>query len=95
VPALTSGLTALGLTPHDVTHVLLTHIHLDHAGAAGWVASQGAQIIVNPVGAPHLSNPEKLLASAKRIYGDQMQALWGEFLAVPRRNSTLRQMERK
>jgi glyoxylase-like metal-dependent hydrolase (beta-lactamase superfamily II) len=81
--ALTSGLAAHGLTPRDVTHVLLTHIHLDHAGAAGWLAAHGAQIVVNPAGAPHLANPEKLLASATRIYGNQMDTLWGEFLPVP------------
>ena len=62
---------------------MLTHIHLDHAGSAGWWARQGAQIYVHPVGAPHLLNPEKLLASATRIYGDQMETLWGEFLPVP------------
>jgi glyoxylase-like metal-dependent hydrolase (beta-lactamase superfamily II) len=72
-----------GLIPSDVTHVLLTHIHLDHAGAAGWFASQGSQIVVHPKGAPHLINPEKLLASARRIYGAQMDTLWGEFLPVP------------
>ena len=66
-----------------MTHVLLTHIHLDHAGAAGWLARQGADVYVHPVGAPHMLNPEKLLASASRIYGDEMDALWGEFLPVP------------
>ena len=81
--ALEAGLAKEGLSPRDVTHVLLTHIHLDHAGAAGWVARQGAQIYVHPVGAPHMLNPEKLLASAARIYGDKMDSLWGEFLPVP------------
>jgi glyoxylase-like metal-dependent hydrolase (beta-lactamase superfamily II) len=80
---LQAGLADFGLSPHDVTHVLLTHIHLDHAGAAGWLARKGAQIIVHPVGAPHMINPEKLLASATRIYGDRMETLWGEFLPVP------------
>ena len=80
---LEAGLTKEGLSPRDVTHVLLTHIHLDHAGAAGWMARQGAQIYVHPVGAPHMLNPEKLIASATRIYGDRMQTLWGEFLPVP------------
>ena len=83
VPALQAGLTAHRLSMSDVTHVLLTHIHLDHAGAAGWLARQGAQIYVHPVGAPHLLHPEKLLASAARIYGDQMETLWGEMLPVP------------
>jgi glyoxylase-like metal-dependent hydrolase (beta-lactamase superfamily II) len=80
------GLAAQGLSPRHVTHVLLTHIHLDHAGAAGWLAGQGAQIYVHPVGAPHLLHPEKLLASAARIYGDRMESLWGEFLPVPQEN---------
>ncbi len=83
LPALSSGLASYGLTPRDVTHVFLTHIHLDHAGAAGTLASQGAQVVVHPAGAPHLANPEKLLASATRIYRDQMDKLWGEFLPVP------------
>jgi len=81
--SLQAALAGHGFSPRDVTHVLLTHIHLDHAGAAGWFARQGAEIIVHPVGAPHMANPEKLLSSAGRIYGDQMQRLWGEFLAVP------------
>ena len=81
--ALEAGLAKEGLTPRDVTHVLLTHIHLDHAGAAGWLAQQGAEIYVHPVGAPHMLYPEKLLASATRIYGDRMDTLWGEFLPVP------------
>jgi glyoxylase-like metal-dependent hydrolase (beta-lactamase superfamily II) len=83
VPGLRAALHALGLTPGDISDVLLTHIHLDHAGAAGWLAQQGAHIHVHAVGAPHLLNPDKLLASATRIYGDMMETLWGEFLPVP------------
>jgi glyoxylase-like metal-dependent hydrolase (beta-lactamase superfamily II) len=82
ISALEAGLAKEGLSPRDITHVLLTHIHLDHAGAAGWFSRQGAQIFVHPNGAPHLLNPEKLIASATRIYGDRMQTLWGEFLPV-------------
>lgn len=81
--ALEAGLAREGLSPRNVTHILLTHIHLDHAGAAGWLARQGAQVYVHPVGAPHMLNPEKLLASAARIYGERMESLWGEFLPVP------------
>jgi glyoxylase-like metal-dependent hydrolase (beta-lactamase superfamily II) len=80
--ALEAGLANEGLTPRDITHVLLTHIHLDHAGAAGWLSRQGAEIYVHPNGAAHLLDPEKLIASATRIYGDRMQTLWGEFLPV-------------
>ena len=80
---LTSALGSLGLRLSDISHVLLTHIHLDHAGAAGRLAQSGAVICVHPAGAPHMMNPEKLLASASRIYGDSMSTLWGEFLPVP------------
>ncbi len=81
--ALKSGLGAHGLTPSEITDVLVSHIHLDHAGAAGWFARQGARIHVHHIGAPHMIDPSKLLRSAARIYGDKMEALWGEFLPVP------------
>lgn len=81
--ALQAGLQQHGFTPKDVRHVLVTHIHLDHAGAAGWWAQQGAQIYVHHIGAPHLIDPSKLLASAKRIYLDKMDLLWGEMLPAP------------
>ncbi len=82
LPALEAALANEHLTPRDITHVLLTHIHLDHAGAAGWLSKQGAEIYVHPNGAAHMLNPEKLIASATRIYGDRMDTLWGEFLPV-------------
>jgi len=73
-----------GLTPNDISEVLLTHIHLDHAGADGWLASDhGATVYVHQIGASHLANPERLLKSAKRIYGDDMDTLWGEMRPVP------------
>lgn len=80
---LEKALAGHGYRLEDITHVLLTHIHLDHAGAAGALAQRGAQICVHPVGAPHLARPEKLIASATRIYGDAMDRLWGAFLPVP------------
>lgn len=83
IPHLQEALKYFHLSANDITHVFLTHIHLDHAGAAGWLARQGAKIHVHPVGAPHLVNPQKLLASASRLYGDRMDKLWGEFLPVP------------
>jgi len=61
----------------EVRHVLLTHIHFDHAGAAWKFAENGAKIYVHPIGLPHLQNPEKLWNSAKMIYGDDMDRLWG------------------
>jgi len=72
-----------GCSPADIRDVLVTHIHLDHAGAAGWWARQGANVYVHHVGAPHLVDPSRLLTSAKRIYGDAMDRLWGETLPVP------------
>ncbi len=89
--ALQEGLRQHGYALSDVTDVLLTHIHLDHAGAAGWLARQGARIHVHPAGAPHLLNPEKLLASAQRIYGEAMQTLWGEFLPTPQESLNILQ----
>src|SRR4030042_5523310 len=80
---LIAGLKTYGLEIKDITDVFLTHIHLDHAGGAGWLAQQGCQIHVHENGAPHLTNPEKLLASASRLYGERMDALWGDFLPVP------------
>jgi glyoxylase-like metal-dependent hydrolase (beta-lactamase superfamily II) len=80
---LLAGLKDHGVAPADVRHVLVTHIHLDHAGAAGWWARQGATVYVHPFGAPHLVDPSKLIASASRIYKDEMEALWGEILPAP------------
>jgi len=82
-PRLQAQLADHGLTPADISEVLLTHIHLDHAGAAGHLAKHGATIYAHHVGVPHLANPEKLLASAERIYGDDMDQLWGDMHPVP------------
>lgn len=83
VAGLAAGLAGLGLRPSDVTHVLVTHVHLDHAGAAGWMAQQGAPVYVHHVGAPHLMDPSRLWASATRIYGAQMTPLWGQVWPIP------------
>lgn len=76
-PNLVAGLALHGLTPRDVKTVFLTHIHLDHAGGAWRMAREGATVHVHPKGAPHLADPSKLLASAKRIYAEKMDELWG------------------
>jgi glyoxylase-like metal-dependent hydrolase (beta-lactamase superfamily II) len=89
--ALEAALKTHGYGFQHITHVLLTHIHLDHAGASGYLAQQGAQILVHPVGAPHLLSPEKLVASATRIYGELMDKLWGEMLPVPPEKLTILQ----
>lgn len=63
----------------ELDFIIVTHIHLDHAGGAGTLARRfpGARVVVHPVGAPHLVDPSKLWNSAARIYGDQMDELWG------------------
>ena len=68
--------------------VLLTHIHLDHAAATGALVRRrpDLEVYVHERGAPHLIDPSKLLASAERLYGDQMQRLWGEIVPVPEAN---------
>lgn len=83
LPALQAALKTHGLSVANLTDAFLTHIHLDHAGASGWLARQGVRIHLHPNGAPHMLNPEKLITSATRIYGDKMETLWGEFLPVP------------
>src|SRR5438093_3531125 len=72
-----------GFEPRDVRHVFLSHIHLDHAGAAWRFAELGATVYVHPRGAPHLLDPTKLVQSAKRIFGNDMERLWGRFAPVP------------
>jgi len=85
VPALEAGLAERGLELRDVDHLLLSHIHLDHAGAAGVLVRKhpGLQVHVSEVGAPHLLDPSRLEASARRLYGDTFDALWGELAPVP------------
>lgn len=83
LPNLIAGLKKHRVKPESVKHVFLTHVHLDHAGAAWYFAEMGAQIYVHPKGATHLKNPEKLWNSAKRIYGKEMEKLWGEMNPIP------------
>lgn len=80
---LLDGLNSLGYAASDIKHVFVTHIHLDHAGAAWRFAELGSTIYVHPRGAPHLVDPSKLWASATRIYGDKMEELWGQMGYVP------------
>lgn len=82
-PRLVAALEEAGFAPEEVRHVFVTHIHLDHAGAAWRFAELGARVYVHPKGAPHLMDPSKLLASAERIYGDQLKPLWGELRGIP------------
>jgi len=78
-----TGLRNAGLAPNDVRHVFLSHIHFDHAGAAWRFAGLGATVYVHPRGAKHLSDPAKLIKSATRIFGEDMEKLWGRIAPVP------------
>lgn len=80
---LSSGLARIGLRLEELQHALVTHIHLDHAGAAGHLARNGTQIYVHEFGAKHLIDPSRLIDSATRIYGRQMDRLWGSIIPVP------------
>lgn len=83
--ALERGLARQGYALSELSALLLTHIHLDHAGASGTLARDvpGLRVYVHEAGAPHLVDPSKLLGSATRLYGDRMEALWGEVAPVP------------
>lgn len=86
---LRAALAQKGIAIADVRHILLTHIHLDHAGATGTIVKENPaiQVFVHERGARHMINPERLLNSATRLYGAaDMERLWGEFLAVPEAN---------
>jgi glyoxylase-like metal-dependent hydrolase (beta-lactamase superfamily II) len=85
LPNLEAALGRGGLRMDDVRQILLTHIHLDHGGAVGTIlkAHPHIEVFVHERGAPHLADPAKLLSSASRLYGQDMDRLWGEFLAVP------------
>ena len=85
---LKAGLRERGLALSDIRHLLLSHIHLDHAGAAGVLVREhpSLQVHVSGVGAPHIVDPSKLETSARRLYGDAFDALWGELAPVPEEN---------
>jgi len=78
------GLAEHGRSVGDLQAILLTHVHLDHAGATGVLARENPRlrVFVHERGAPHVADPSKLVASASRIYGDRMEALWGEVAPV-------------
>lgn len=82
-PSLKSELAKHGYQPEDIRHVLLTHIHFDHAGAAWAFAKTGATIYLHPFGSAHMEDPTKLYNSAKQIYGDEMERLWGAMEKIP------------
>src|SRR6202171_4488576 len=83
--SLLASIREAGFEPGDVTHILATHVHLDHAGATGSLVKQmpKAQVYVHSLGAPHLLDTTKVVASASRIYGERMKMLWGEIEPTP------------
>ena len=85
IDALKAGLAERGAELRDVRNLLLSHIHLDHAGAAGSLVREHPElrVFVSEVGAPHLADPSRLERSARRLYGDTFDALWGELVPVP------------
>jgi len=92
---LEAGLAAHGLAVEDLRHLLLTHIHLDHAGAAGALVRRnpGLRVYVSEIGAPHLVDPARLETSARRLYGDDFDRLWGTLVPVPAENVAVVQEE--
>jgi glyoxylase-like metal-dependent hydrolase (beta-lactamase superfamily II) len=79
---ISAAMGAAGFAPNDVRHVFLSHIHLDHAGAAWRFAELGATVHVHPRGMRHLIDPARLMESATRIFGGEMERLWGEMRPI-------------
>jgi glyoxylase-like metal-dependent hydrolase (beta-lactamase superfamily II) len=88
IAALKAGLDARGLKLTEIRHLLLSHIHFDHAGATGVLVREhpALQVHVSELGAPHLVDPSRLEASARRLFGDAFDTLWGELAPVPPEN---------
>ncbi|MDH4346886.1 MAG: MBL fold metallo-hydrolase, partial [Thermoleophilia bacterium] len=88
IPHLEAGLRERGVGLAEVGHLLLSHIHLDHAGAAGTLVREHPhlQVHVSGIGAPHLLDPSRLETSARRLYGDAFDELWGELAPIPEEN---------
>lgn len=82
--ALLAGLSALGLSPADLDNVIVTHVHLDHAGGAGHLltVAPNASLVVHPRGARHMADPSKLWQGAQAVYGPQVDALFGPVVPV-------------
>ncbi|HSG09417.1 MAG TPA: MBL fold metallo-hydrolase [Longimicrobiales bacterium] len=82
---LREGLAGLGVGARDLRHIVLTHVHLDHAGATGQLVRDFPQatVHVHADGAPHMVDPEKLVSSTRRTFGDAHDRLWGTVLPVP------------
>src|ERR1700735_768596 len=84
-PVVQASLASLGIGADDLATVVVTHIHLDHAGGVGDIASMfgAAQVVVHEKGARHLADPSRLMASARMVYGDALDVLFGSMMPVP------------
>src|SRR5215510_4681182 len=84
-PVVRDALASLGVGAADLASVVVTHIHLDHAGGIGDIAAMypAAEIVVHQKGARHLADPSRLMASAKMVYGDALDRLFGTMAPVP------------
>ncbi|CAM3760469.1 MBL fold metallo-hydrolase [Mesobacillus thioparans] len=85
IPYILEGLNSLGISPEDISYIILTHIHLDHAGGAGLMLTHcpNAMVIVHPKGARHLADPSRLIQGAKAVYGDKFSDLFDPIVEVP------------
>lgn len=90
-PTLIRGIQDHGIEPEDLAGVLVTHIHLDHAGAAGWFSKRGVPVYAHPKAVKHIVDPSKLVESARHVYGVQFDMLWGQ--TVPGRASNIHVIE--
>ncbi len=90
---LEAGLARAGVAWTDICRLFLTHVHLDHAGATGHIAARAphVEVVVHEDGAPHMVDPERLVKSTRRTFGDAHDALWGDVLPVPESRVTVAQ----
>ena len=84
-PAVRDAVAVLGVGPADLATVVVTHIHLDHAGGTGDIAAMfpSAEVVVHELGARHLADPSRLMASARMVYGDELDELFGTLAPTP------------
>ncbi|HET7616397.1 MAG TPA: MBL fold metallo-hydrolase, partial [Bacillales bacterium] len=85
VPYVLAGLNDLGLDPAEVKYIIVTHIHLDHAGGAGLLLQHcpNAKVVVHPRGNRHLADPSRLVAGARQVYGEQFDELFDPIVPIP------------